>query len=98
MRLLLCPPVSVSEYIQDKVHAATAATGLWRWLDNHSFESSSARFVAATTAFMKAARIPLFSSSCTPAMVVPPGEVTMSCKERGVGGRALGGAGGISVR
>ncbi len=35
--------------------------------------SSSARCVAAYTAFMKAARMPAFSSSCTPAMVVPAG-------------------------
>lgn len=33
--------------------------------------SSSARLDAALTAFMKAARTPAFSSSCTPAMVVP---------------------------
>ncbi len=33
--------------------------------------SSSARCVAASTAFMNAARTPAFSSSCTPAIVVP---------------------------
>lgn len=43
------------------------------------FASSSARAAAANTALMKEARTPAFSSSCTPAMVVPPGLVTMSC-------------------
>ena len=38
-----------------------------------SFASSSARCVAEYTALMKAARTPAFSSSCTPAMVVPAG-------------------------
>lgn len=48
----------------------------------HSRLSSLARCVAEKTAFMKAARTPAFSSSCTPAIVVPPGEVTMSCNRR----------------
>jgi len=45
--------------------------------------SSLARCVAATTAFIKAARVDAFSSSCTPAMVVPPGLVTMSLSAPG---------------
>mmetsp|Transcript_15980 Transcript_15980/g.47417 ORF Transcript_15980/g.47417 Transcript_15980/m.47417 type:complete len:208 (+) Transcript_15980:140-763(+) len=38
---------------------------------------------AATTAFMNAARMPARSSSCSPAMVVPPGDVTMSLRAPG---------------
>jgi hypothetical protein len=40
--------------------------------------SSSARFAAACTAFIIVARRPDISRECTPAMVVPPGEVTSS--------------------
>lgn len=50
---------------------------------SHGLDSSFARLVAATTAFMQAALRPPFSSSCTPAMVVPPGLVTMSFRAPG---------------
>jgi hypothetical protein len=46
--------------------------------------SSAALLVAACTALMKPARTPARSSSCTPAIVVPPGEHTCSARRRAV--------------
>mmetsp|Transcript_957 Transcript_957/g.1494 ORF Transcript_957/g.1494 Transcript_957/m.1494 type:complete len:109 (-) Transcript_957:883-1209(-) len=49
----------------------------------YSLLISMARSAEAITAFMRAQRTPAFSSSCTPAMVVPPGDVTMSLRAPG---------------
>src|SRR5439155_21918517 len=54
----------------------------------HHFFSVSApnsrlRLVAASTALMSVVRRPPASSVCSPAMAVPPGEVTMSLRRPG---------------
>ena len=59
-----------------QLHVPYVRPGQSEGVRAHSLESSVARPAAATTAFMKAARTPAFSSSCTPEMVVPPGDVT----------------------
>ena len=73
-------------------HASAADPGLrgakqcLAWHKLSQDDSSSARPAAAPTAVMKACLTPAFSSSYTPAMVVPAGEVTMSCVPGGPSG------------
>jgi len=52
-------------------------------LNQRALPNSRDRRVAASTAIISAARIPAFSSSCSPAMVFPPGEVTLSLSSAG---------------
>ncbi|WAR17891.1 hypothetical protein MAR_032485 [Mya arenaria] len=51
---------------------------------------SCARNVAASTASISVARKPAFSSLCSAAIVVPPGEQTSSFNCPGIGGNESG--------
>src|SRR5262249_44104283 len=71
---LLDPALLPEQNFPDRLARVVAHAGL---------PSATGRRVAASTAVMKAPRTPARSSSCRPAMVVPPGLATLSFNRPG---------------
>src|SRR5437762_2290086 len=68
------PDIRLEEHVQDHGHRGKEIS----CHKHYCLPNSSARFVAASTAAINAARTPPASRACSPAMVVPPGEATLS--------------------
>src|SRR5438093_12023886 len=69
-----CALPILEEHVQDHGHRGKEIS----CHKHYCLPNSSARFVAASTADINAARTPPASRACSPAMVVPPGEATLS--------------------